>query len=465
MLFIAIDDLNDWPTCMGGWTGVHTPNLDRLANSGMLFTRAYCAAPSCAPSRTSILTGRRPSTSGFYYNHRYYWRENPVLENAFTLPQQFRSNGYRTTGGGKVFHALSWIHESYGINQNDPRSWDAYFPSIDRAMPPEIWPSEATRQENGAFVWPPEVTGGEGERVPPWYFDWGPLDEPPSAMADYKVADWAISELQQDHDEPFFLAAGIFKPHIPWYVPQQYYDRYPLDEITVPQVPDNDLADLPARGQQIGSRTRRWHQWLVDNGLWEQAVQAYLASVTFTDAQVGRLLDALEAGPHADDTIVVLWSDHGFHLGEKETWEKFTLWEESGRVPLMIRAPGVTEPRQRSDEPVSLLDLYPTLTDLCGLEANPETEGESLVPLLENPDRTTDRAVVTTFGYENHSVRSKRWRYIRYQDGSEELYDHDHDPGEFHNLAADEGYRDVKKQLATHLPDVNQPPFDDLEPA
>ena len=445
---------------MGGRTGVHTPNIDRLAESGMLFTQAYCTAPSCAPSRTSIMTGRRPSTSGFYRNHSYHWRKNPILEDTVTLPQHFRRHGYRTMGGGKLFHALSWIHEGYGINQNDPKSWDSYFPSMERAMPEEAWPAEATQQENGAYVWPPQAAGGEGERVPPWFFDWAPLEEPNSAMADYKVADWAISELHQDHAEPFFLGVGIYKPHVPWYVPQEFYDRYPLDEITVPHVPDGDLSDLPARGRQIGSGRRGWHEWLVQNELWKQAVRAYLASTTFADAQVGRLLDALESSDHADDTVVVLWSDHGFHLGEKETWEKFTLWEESGRVPLMIRAPGVTRPRQRCDEPVSLQDLYPTLTELCGLETPAGVEGESLVPLLENPNQDTDRVAITTWNYKNHSVRSKRWRYIRYREGGEELYDHDFDPGEYHNLANQEGYASVKERLASRLPEVNRRAYD-----
>jgi arylsulfatase A-like enzyme len=461
VLFIAIDDLNDWLTCMGGLTGVHTPHLDRLARSGTLFESAYCTSPACAPSRTSIMTGRRPSTSGVYRNHGYFWRENPVLEDVTALPEHFRDNGYRAAGGGKLYHALPWIREGYGLNQNDPRSWDAYFPSMERAIPEVVRPVEATKSDNGAYVWDPVATGdGEGERVPPRFFDWAPLEEPASATSDHRVVDWAISELERDHDQPFFLGAGILRPHIPWYVPQTFYDQYPLEDIVVPPAPPGDLDDLPPRGQQIGSGRRHWHEWLLEEGLWAEAMQGYLASVSFTDAQVGRLLDALESSDHADDTVVVLWSDHGFHLGEKEAWEKFTLWEESGRVPLMIRAPGVTEPRQRCDEPVSLLDLYPTLTELCGLKTPEGVEGQSLVPLLEDPNRDTDRVAITTWNYQNHSVRSKRWRYIRYRTGEEELYDHDFDPGEYHNLADQEAYEPIKERLAARLPEVNRRAYD-----
>jgi len=305
-------------------------------------------------------------------------------------------------------------------------------------------------------------TGGIGESQPATEADLNeaPLEEPASATSDHRVVDWAISELERDHDQPFFLGAGILRPHIPWYVPQTFYDQYPLEDIVVPPAPPGDLDDLPPRGQQIGSGRRHWHEWLVEEGLWAEAMQGYLASVSFVDAQVGRLLDALESSDHADDTVVVLWSDHGFHLGEKEAWEKFTLWEESGRVPLMIRAPGVTEPRQRCDEPVSLLDLYPTLTELCGLKTPEGVEGQSLVPLLEDPNRDTDRVAITTWNYQNHSVRSKRWRYIRYRTGEEELYDHDFDPGEYHNLADQKAYEPIKERLAARLPEVNRRAYD-----
>ncbi len=454
VLFISIDDLNDWVGCMDAKTAIHTPNIDRLSAQGTLFTRAYCSAPACTPSRISLMTGLSPSSCGVYDNIGYYWRDNPYLRDVRTLPYHFRTHGYRTMGGGKLFHCLSWISDSYGMNQNDPEAWDEYFPSVNRPMPDHVFP-EGTRREGNAYVWSRVARGPEGDEGPFYPFDWGPLDVPDSAMSDYKVASWASSRLQEQHDQPFFLGAGIFMPHMPWFVPQKYFDMYPLDEVTVPLAPDDDLEDLPPAGRQMGSARRNWHQWVVRNGLWEQAVQAYKASITFCDAQIGRILDALEAGPNAHNTVVVLWSDHGFHLGEKQTWEKFTLWEEAGRVPLIIKAPGLAPPSSRCGVPVSLLDLYPTLLDVCGLPGKDLLEGESLVPLLRNPGTSRDRGVVTTFGYRNHSIRSRRWRYIRYRNEDEELYDHDHDSGEFHNLAGTERYRSIKESLASWLPEVD----------
>jgi len=382
VLFIAIDDLNDWIGCMGGKTGIHTPNIDRLAGQGTLFTRAYCSSPSCTPSRASIMSGRRPSSIGVYYNMQYHWRKNPHLEDNITLPQHFRSNGYRTMGSGKLFHALSWISQSYGINQNDPDSWDDYFPSIDQPLPEFIWPEGAKRSEH-QVQWAPVAGGKDPDRVPPYYFDWGPLDAPESQTSDSKVARWGAEQMKQGKkNQPFFLATGVFHPHIPWFAPKKYFDMYPLEDIQLPLNPEDDLEDLPAGGVQMASGRQHWHKWLIEQELWKQAVQGYMASVSYADAQVGKLLDGLEASPYADNTIVVLWSDHGFHLGEKQSWEKFTLWEESGRVPLIIKAPGMTTPRSRCREPVSLLDLYPTLAELCNLEVPEHIEGQSLVPLL-----------------------------------------------------------------------------------
>ena len=458
VLFIAIDDLNDWVGHLEGHPGAHTPNIDRLAEQGVFFTNAHVPAVSCTPSRQAILTGLRPATSGIYGLIHFNWREVPELEDVVTLPQLFRENGYRTVGGGKIFHALSWIDVAYGTNQNDPASWDDYFPSLDRPMPDEPWPSEAWVNEAGAHEWTPAVTGTQGEWRPPWYFDWAPLDIPDAEMSDHQVADWAIGELQREgEDQPFFLAVGFYRPHIPWYAPRAYFDLHPLDEIVLPDVPEDPLAGLPEAGRDMGDVRRAWHQWLLEHDLWEEAVQGYFASVSFLDHQIGRVLDALEASPHADNTIIVLWSDHGFHLGEKETWEKFTLWEESTRVPFIIAAPGLAQVGARSDQPVDVMDTYRTLAELAGLEVDPVVEGESLVPLLRTPELETGRAVVSTFTRDNHSVRSSRWRYIRLEDGSEILYDHETDPGEHRNLADDPAYRDVMDELAAWLPATSHP--------
>lgn len=456
VLFIAVDDLNDWVGYLGGHEGVRTPNLDRLADRGVAFTHAYAPGVSCTPSRQAVLTGLSPSATGIYENANIHWRGLPWLADVVTLPQHFRQHGYHVAGGGKIFHALSWIDHSYGRSLNDPASWDAYFPSIDKPMPDAVWPEGARRDANGAWVWTP-LAGADTPARPPYFFDWGPLDVPDSAMADHQVVDWAIRQLEHAHDRPFFLAVGLFLPHIPWFVPREYFEMHPLEDVALPDVPADDLDDLPPLGRRMGSGRRAWHRWMVDTGHWRGAVQAYLASTSFTDAQIGRLLDALAASRHATNTIVVLWSDHGFHLGEKETWEKFTLWEESLRVPFIVVAPGVTPAGQRSAQPVNLLDIYPTLAELAGLPVPAGLDGHSLVPVLRTPAADLGRPAVSTMAPDEHAARSRRWRYIRHADGSEELYDHNADPGEHRNLAGDAHYRAAMDSLAQWLPATSRP--------
>jgi arylsulfatase A-like enzyme len=458
ILFIAVDDLNDWVNCLGGYDGaVHTPHLDALAARGTLFTNAHCSAPICNPSRTSLLTGISPATSGVLANGKR-WREAPALQDAVTLPELFRKQGYHTSGSGKMFHALSWLNDTYGIDQNDARAWDEYFPSLERQMPPDRFPAGATLTGTDAawrYEWP-RVAKGNGSRTDiniPYFMDWGALPDSDARYADEAVADWAARELQKPQPKPFFLAVGIFRPHIPWFVPQAYLDRYPLDRVVLPRERRQWRDGLPEAGRGMGAERRRWHAWIVANGEWKRAVQGYLASISFADAQIGAVLSALGRSPHAANTTVVLWSDNGFHLGERETWEKFTLWEESTRVPLIIASPGLTSPGSRCVRPVSLLDLYPTLLDFCGLAPPPQRlEGVSLMPLLRDPAAPRTAAAVTTHEDGNHAVRSERWRYIRYRDGSEELYDHQTDPNEQNNLAGRDEYRPVIAEHAKWLP-------------
>ena len=446
VLFIAVDDLNDWAACLGGYQGtIHTPNLDRLASQGVLFTKAYCSVPSSAPSRASVLTGISAPNSGMYLNEQH-WRQVPALAEAITIPEYFRENGYTVKGGGKIFHALSWLtHELNYTGQvdgdNDPKCWDDYYPSLQRSMPDAILPEEWQQNQPS-----------EGRPFP--YFAWGALpDDRTEEMSDYRVVDWAISELQKPHDKPFFLGVGIYKPHIPWFVPQKYFDLYPLDSIVLPRVRPDDMTDLKSH------RREHWHQWILDNDLWTEAVQGYLASITFCDEQVGRLLDALEKSGRAGNTIVVLWSDHGFHLGEKYNWEKFTLWEEATRVTFMLKAAGTES--AKVETPVSLLDIYPTLNELCGFAPKENLDGLSLVPQLTDPEAGIDRKVVMTWKYNCHAIRSDRYRYIRYDDGFEELYDHAVDPDEFVNLVYDtEGKQRYVAVLDEHrlaLPVYNEP--------
>jgi arylsulfatase A-like enzyme len=426
VLFIAVDDLNDWIGCLGGHPDVKTPNLDRLAARGVLFTHAYCAAPACNPSRAALMTGIRPSSSGVYLNPQP-WRTSPVLKDATTLTQHFMANGYKAMGSGKIYHGA----------YPDPASWEYYWPSQQKNKPDD--PVPESTPVNGI-----PNTG---------HFDWGPVKNPPEEMGDWQVADWVINQLNQKHQKPFFLACGFFRPHLPWYVPQKYFDMYAPEKITLPNVKEDDLDDVPERGIKMAGL--KDHEKVIKYNQWRQAVQGYLASITFMDECLGRVLDAFDSCEYKDNTVIILWSDHGWHLGEKLHWRKFALWEEATHNVLMCTAPGITQAGGRCETPVNLLDIYPTLIDICGLPQRKELEGVSLIPLLKNPDAEWERPSLTTYGRNNHSVRSKHWRYIRYEDGSEELYDHDNDELEWTNLAKDPKYQDVILEHAKWLPKTN----------
>ena len=428
VLFIAVDDLNDWIGCLGGHPDGQSPNIDALAARGLLFEKSYCSAPACNPSRVALLTGMRPSTTGVYVNPQP-WR--PVLKDAVTLPQHFMANGYHAIGCGKIFHGA----------YDDDASWHEY---LKKGGDPK--PSKKVVAD------PHSKAGG---------IVWGVLDVEDSEMNDYRMADYAIDYLQQSHDKPFFLACGIFRPHMPWQVPRAYYDLFPPEKVTLPQVLAGDLDDVPPAGVRM-AQPNGDHATIQKTDNWRYAVQAYLASVRFADAQVGRLIKALDESEYAKNTIIVLWGDHGWHLGEKEHWRKFSLWEEACRAPLMIVAPGVTKAGSRSPRTVDFVDLYPTLSELCGLPIGDHLDGDSLVPLLKNPNADWSTPALTTHGIGNHSVRSERWRYTRYANGDEELYDHDADPMEWKNLASDPQLKSVKEDLARWIPakDAKEAPYD-----
>ncbi|WP_179950077.1 sulfatase [Lutibacter citreus] len=434
VLFIAIDDLNSCIDGMDGEISVSTPNINKLTKEGVLFTNAHCAAPACNPSRVSVMTGLAPTTTGVYTNQQD-WRENKFLKKRTTLPQHFKNNGYETLGGGKLYHASSLSADKH-TGLIDAKPWDSYFPSKMRQMPLEVKPDKFPVNTNG------KMYNG--------YFDWAKLDIPTEEMADAKVVSWAEQQLSKSHDKPLFLAVGIYRPHIPWWTPKKYYDMHPIDKVELPEIVENDLGDLPLAGKKMANTA--WHKWIKDNNKWKEAVQAYSASVSFADDMVGRLLKALNNGPLAKNTVIILWSDHGYHLGQKEHWEKFALWEQTTRVPLILAAPGKFKKGEKSCEAVSLLDIYPTLNELCGIPLNDNLDGESLVPLLKKPTLKTNRSIVTTQRKNNHAVRSDNWRYIRYQDGSEELYNQKKDPKNFVNLAGQIQYKKIIEKMKESLP-------------
>ncbi len=425
VLFIAIDDLNDWMLEPGN--PLKTPNIDRLAARGMTFRRAYCVSPACNPSRAALMTGRHTAKTGIYGN-RSDWRR--ALPDAITLTQHFMAHTYRVEGAGKIYH-----HHSDSAYHDDA-SFERFFKLRKDAYP--------ARKYNRL------------DHIGSINFDWGVMHVPESYHPDVVTTDWVIDSLQSDDVRPWFVAAGIFRPHSPQYAPARDFEPYPREQTVMPRVLADDLNDIPSGGKYLLDLKQIWEDIMTGEvevpGSYREAVRAYQACVTFADRQVGRMLDVLEARGRLDSTIIVLWSDHGFHLGEKEHWEKFALWEKSTRVPLLVVAPGVTPAGSVCDHPVSLLDIYPTLIDLCGLSPRDDLDGVSLLPLPKDPNQEGRRPVVTTYLRGNHAVRSKHWRYIQYADGTNELYNHRNDPNEWTNLAGDPQYRAVIEKHRLWLP-------------
>lgn len=419
VLFIAVDDLNDWVSHLGGHPQARTPHIDRLVARGLTFTNAHCAAPACNPSRTALMSGLRPWKTGVFMN------EDPaheVLKNTQTLNRHFLAHGYQVLGGGKIYHG----YPSEGRDDTWTQ-WSAPFPT-DNAKVHDL---------NGL---------NKG------HFDWGPLSNRPQDMGDYKLTDWAIQTLQTaSTEQPLFLAVGYIKPHLPWYVPQEYFDRFPLASIQLPLVKEDDLADIPPAGVRM-AKPEGDHAAVVKASQWHKAVQAYLATMSFLDDQVGRLLDGLEKSPRAANTIIVWWTDHGWALGEKQHWRKFALWNDTTRTSFAISAPGVISPGSRCAEAVDYASVYPTLCELTGLPTPEHVKGPSLVPLMKNPAASWDHVAISSHGRGNHAAIDARWRYIRYADGSEELYDHQADPNEWTNRATEPELSAIKNRLAQHLP-------------
>lgn len=463
VLFLAIDDLNDWVGAAGGHSQAKTPNLDRLISQSVFFRNAHTAAPVCSASRHALLSGLRPSTTGWYTNSSKDKADyERVLGDTVPLPTHFKRSGYKTMAAGKIFHKGTSDVEGYDY-------WD-------ETRPKYRWPSWLAERghgyqgKSGGHFHPFPPDGGAiyqkyQEGVSGQSLCWGGLEDddmPSEGMPDEQVADWAVERLKQEHDKPFFLAVGFVRPHVPYTAPKEYFEMYPLESVAMPAVPPDEMDDIPLLGKAMALGTLQGgdHRNVLDIGpnYWKEMVRAYLACVTFVDAQAGKVLRALADSPYADNTIVVFWSDHGQHLGEKRHWRKQALWEESTRVPLAIRLPRSLNSGRSSSQAVSLLDIYPTLLDLADLPAVKGLEGKSLLPLLENPSALRVEPAVTTWYYNNHSVRGVNFRYIRYRDGTEELYDHRADPGEHRNLATDSEHKEIKARLAAYLPKKNAVP-------
>ena len=423
VLFIAIDDLRDWVGYLGQNKQSQTPNIDRLAKMGTAFTRSYCAAPVCNPSRAALMTGMRPSTTGVYNNNND-WRT--VVPEDKPLTAAFRRAGYFVCGAGKIYH------EAYARRSE----WDDYLEKEGNGKGEKALSASAKNDGVGGIKF-------------------APLDCKDEDLPDYNITNYGIEQLQKAHDKPFFLAVGLHKPHMPWNVPQKWYDKFPLEDIQLPPYKADDLADVPPSGVKM-AKPEGDHKNIVDAGRWKEAIQGYLAAIAYTDMNIGRLLDAFDKSPHKDNTIICFWCDHGWHLGEKDHWRKFALWENTTRAPLLWAVPGMTKPGSVCERTVDFMSIYPTLMDLCGIPKPDHVEGRSIKALLENPTAAWDQPAMTTYMFNNHAVRNEGWRYIRYNNGDEELYNELTDPNEWTNLAADPQYAGTKAELAKTMPKENR---------
>ena len=403
ILFIAIDDQNDWIGYLGTHPQVKTPNIDKLAARGTAFMNAHCQAPLCNPSRSSLLTGLRPSSTGVY-GLAPGIREVAQLKKHVTLPQTFTQAGYATSTHGKIYHDGSIRPKDQKVEFND---WGAKGGTPKPPLKIAKLPPQLNHPAMDWGVWPPK-------------------DED---TADWKIADSAVAALEKaPADKPFFVACGFRLPHVPCYAPQKWFDLYPDNTLVMPLVKEDDRDDLPKFADFLHWRLPEPRlKTLRATNEWRPLVRAYLSCTSFMDSQVGRVLEALEKTGRADNTIVVLWSDHGWHLGEKLITGKNTLWERSTHVPFIFAGPGIAK-AAKCQRTVELLDIFPTLLALCDMPARPDLEGHSLQPLLKDANAPREWPAITTHNQGNHAIRTEDWRYIRYADHSEELYDEKADP-------------------------------------
>ncbi len=437
VLMICIDDLNDWLGCMNGHPNAKTPNIDRLAQQGVLFTNAHCQSPTCGPSRASIMTGLRPSSTGIYEQiaDNKINQDNSVTKNIIFLPEYYKNSGYYTMGIGKIFHH----HAPDGVFDESGGRVPGFGPRPSKRF---IWSGDS-----GMEGYTRSVT------------DWGAFPEADSLMPDYQSAQWTIERLKRNYNQPFFLTIGFLRPHAPWYVPQKWFDLHPLENIETPPYLENDLDDVPDIARAINDLPMMpTTQWAIESGEWPKIIQAYLACISFVDFYVGEILNALKNSQYAENTIVVLWSDHGYRLGEKGTFAKHCLWEEATNSPLIFAGTGINKGKIISS-PAEMLSIYPTLLELCGLEPYEKNEGVSLMPVLKGETKVAQEYALTTYGWGNHAIRTENFRYVHYNNGAEELYDHRNDPNEWKNLAQKNDASAFKEivRLKKFLPEINKP--------
>lgn len=424
IVMFVLDDLNDWVRPLGHDQAI-TPNMDRLAAAGVTFTNAHTAGVFCAPSRSAFFTGRHASSTGCYTTQVYHHDHPDILP----LQQVLQDGGYATYGAGKLFH--------HPAGYLDLRGWNEFFVR-DPAQKKRGWPLESWSFQMDFLPdpFPYGTYNREFKLFPDLFLEWGPIqDEDEGKMADTIRTDWACEILREKHDKPVFLGIGLYAPHFPNYAPRKYFESYDRDKIELPRYKEDDLKDLPPAIRRAKEARAAHHRRLERLGAIQDAIHGYLACITYADAMLGRVLDAIASGPNADNTIVILWSDHGYHHGQKLDWGKHTLWERTSHVPLFIAGPGVAK-GAKVDTTVSLIDLFPTITGLASVNDAQRRDGISLLPVLKDPAAGLDREVMLP-GMKpgEFAIINRNWRYIRYADGGEELYDLRKDSNEWYNLA------------------------------
>ena len=462
VLLIAVDDLNDWIGALGGNPQAVTPHLDRFARQAgaVAFQRAYCPGPVCGPSRSAMLSGFMPHRSGIYANEHWMLRSELVQTHA-TLPEYFAKHGYRTLSSGKVFHKHNGVTEA-GLADHGQwafQQWEC------ESGKNEVDPARRSSRGDNMIQGRPATSDRFRSQLGS-DFAWGPIVGPKEETLDFRTARWAERQLASlGTNQPFFMAVGIFQPHLDWHVPQEFFDRHPLESIRLPEVKLDDLDDVVDEHGKPGSVASNDFLWVLENPpAFRLAVQAYLAATSFADEAIGVILDALARSPHADNTIVVICGDHGWHLGEKLRFRKATLWAESTRTTLLMRVPG-DRPAAVSPRLVNLIDLYPTLVDLAGLPAKPAEalDGRSFAPLFEDPSRPwSDHTLsVHTVG-KAAAVIGERWYLVSREGRPGELYDMQADPLQWHNLIGSAAPEVVaaRRALERHVPDRFAPPVE-----
>ena len=445
ILYIAIDDMNNWVGAMGG--AAKTPNIDKLASEGRLFSNAYCVVPACNPSRVAILTGVRPETNGQYTNPGNF-RDLPGNATRITLPMYLQQNGYEAVAAGKVFHNGRG-KGSEPDPQSDPQSWNYQFSNNVGTGGHSLF-----LDENNQAKWLEGAMHKDGMDIKkPEYLSkfgvWGITPEKKEETADWQNATFASNYLKEKHEKPFFLSVGLFRPHSPQIAPKEFFDMYPLENVVVPELPEDDMDDVPQIAKTNFSSD--FVKLVKDKGQLKLATQAYLASVSFADACIGKILKGIEEGPNKENTIVVLWTDHGWQLAHKNRWEKFSLWKQATNSPLIIKYPNMKNKGVVINQAVSLLDLFPTVLDLSAIKKPDFLEGISLVPLLTDSTYKRKEPALVTYEKGNISAQKNEWNFIQYQDGSEELYNHLNDPKEFKNIINEKGNEKLKIELRSYV--------------